>query len=168
LAGIGLIGSSITTGAHLPPAAAKVRNDPPAKAMGMYSEDLAENLAAVQAFVAVCFYQQPDAATLAQAVGYNMLVPPKVRAAARLRQEDRRAVAEATVKPAWVAWGAHERLAPAEMGQQALSHFPKAEEQIYHKSGHSPFWEEAAAFNADLAAFANRCFTPGLAPVGEG
>jgi len=168
LAGVGLIGSSITTGAHLPPVAAKVRNDPPAKAMGMYSEDLAENLAAVQAFVAVCFYQEPDAATLAQAVGYNMLVPPKVRAAARLRQEDRRAVAEATVKPAWVAWGAHERLAPAEMGQQALSHFPKAEEQIYHKSGHSPFWEEAAAFNADLAAFANRCFTPGLAPVGEG
>ena len=109
LAGVGLIGSSITTGAHLPPAAAKVRNDPPAKAVGMYSEDLAENLAAVQAFVSVCFYQQPDAGTLAQAVGYNMLVPPQVRAAARLRQEDRRAVAEATGKPAWVAWGAHER-----------------------------------------------------------
>ncbi|MDA9115346.1 alpha/beta hydrolase [Planktomarina temperata] len=160
LAGVGLIGSSITTGAHLPPAAAKVRNDPPAKAVGMYSEDLAENLAAVQAFVSVCFHQQPDAGTLAQAVGYNMLVPPQVRAAARLRQEDRRAVAEATVKPAWVAWGAHERLAPAEMGQQALAHFPNAEGQIYHNSGHSPFWEEATAFNTDLAAFATRCFAP--------
>ena len=126
----------------------------------MYSEDLAENLAAVQAFVSVCFHQQPDAGTLAQAVGYNMLVPPQVRAAARLRQEDRRAVAEATVKPAWVAWGAHERLAPAEMGQQALAHFPNAEGQIYHNSGHSPFWEEATAFNTDLAAFATRCFAP--------
>ena len=160
LAGVGLIGSSITTGAHLPPAAAKVRNDPPAKAVGMYSEDLAENLAAVQAFVSVCFHQQPDAGTLAQAVGYNMLVPPQVRAAARLRQEDRRAVAEATGKPAWVAWGAHERLAPAEMGQQALAHFPNVEGQIYHNSGHSPFWEEATAFNTDLAAFATRCFAP--------
>ena len=130
LAGVGLIGSSITTGAHLPPAAAKVRNYSPAKAVGMYSEDLAENLAAVQAFVSVCFHQQPDAGTLAQAVVYNMLVPPQVRAAARLRQEDRRAVAEATVKLAWVAWGAHERLAPAEMGQQALAHFPNAEGQI--------------------------------------
>lgn len=163
LAGVGLIGSSITTGRHLPPSAAQVRNDPPAKASGMYSNDLAENLAAVLAFVDVCFHQKPEAAVIAKAVGYNMLVPPQVRAAARLRQEDRRAVAEATTKPCWVAWGVHERLAPSDMGEEALEHFANARGQLYHKSGHSPFWEESEAFNADLAEFAGQCFSGQLA-----
>ena len=159
LAGVGLIGSSITTGRHLPPSAVQVRNDPAAKASGMYSDDLADNLAAVLAFVDVCFHQKPEAEVIAKAVGFNMLVPPKVRAAARLRQEDRRAVAEVTTKPCWVAWGVHERLAPSDMGKQALEHFPNARCQLYHKSGHSPFWEEAEAFNADLAEFAGQCFS---------
>ena len=158
LAGVGLIGSSITTGRHLPPSAAQVRNDPSAKATGMYSDDLVENLAAVHAFVDVCFYQKPKAEVMAKAVGYNMLVPPVVRAASRLRQEDRRAVAEATTKPCWVAWGVHERLAPSDMGEQALAHFPNSQGQLYQNSGHSPFWEESEAFNADLTAFATRCF----------
>ena len=157
LAGVGLIGSSITTGRHLPPSAAQVRNDPQAKAVGMYSDDLVENLAAVHAFVDVCFYQKPEAEVIAKAVGYNMLVPPVVRAASRLRQEDRRAVAEATTKPCWVAWGVHERLAPSDMGEQSLAHFPNSQGQLYHNSGHSPFWEEAEAFNADLTAFAAQC-----------
>ena len=159
LAGVGLIGSSITTGRYLPPSAAQVRNDPPAKALGMYSDDLEENLAAVHAFVDVCFYKKPEAEVIAQAVGYNMLVPPPVRAAARLRQEDRRAVAESTTKPCWVAWGAYERLAPSDMGEQALAHFGNARGKVYQNSGHSPFWEEAGTFNADLTEFANNCFT---------
>ena len=111
----------------------------------------------MHAFVDVCFYQKPEAEVIAKAVGYNMLVPPVVRAASRLRQEDRRAVAEATTKPCWVAWGVHERLAPSDMGEQSLAHFPNSQGQLYHNSGHSPFWEEAEAFNADLTAFAAQC-----------
>ena len=159
LAGIGLIGSSITTGKNLPPSAEAVRNNPPAKAIGMYSDDLAKNLAAVLAFVDVCFYQQPDVETRAKIVGYNMLVPPQVRAASRLRQEDRRSVAQVTEKPCWIAWGDHEKLAPAEMGEQALKHFPNSKRKVFQQSGHSPFWEEADKFNIELTAFADSCFS---------
>lgn len=158
VAGVSLVGSSLTTGRHLPPAAFRVREDKDAKAAGMYSDDLAENLAAVVAFIDVCFHQQPDAVTKAKAVGYNMLVPPQVRSAARLRQEDRCAVAAGISKPCLVMWGDHERLAPAEMGQQALEHFPNATGVTFANSGHSPFWEEAKKFNAELAGFANACF----------
>ncbi len=158
LSGVGLVGSSITTGRHLPAAAAKVRADNQAKAVGMYEDDLAANLAATRAFLDVCFHQMPDAEGIATAMGYNMMVPPLVRRAARLRQEDRRDVAQATSVPAWIAWGAHERLAPAEMGEQALAHFPNASETVFENSGHSPFWEEADDFNRALAAFADQCF----------
>ena len=165
VAGVGLIGSSITTGQHLPPAAAQVRKDPVTKAMGMYSENLSENLAAVSAFVDACFHQKPNAEIKAKAVGYNMLVPPKVRMASRLRQEDRRAVAERTKKPCWVAWGDHERLAPSDMGEQILKHFPNSKRQTFKQSGHSPFWEEAEKFNLNLASFANVCFANLMEPL---
>jgi non-heme chloroperoxidase len=158
LAGISLVGSSITTGKHLPPAAFKVRNDAAAKAVGMYGDDLAENLASVVAFIDVCFHQQPDELAKTKAVGYNMLVPPQVRAASRMRQEDRRAVAQATTKPCLVVWGNHERLAPADMGIQALENFPNATGLTFEHSGHSPFWEEAEKFNAELTVFATACF----------
>ena len=126
---------------------------------------VSENLAAVSAFVDACFHQKPDAEIKAKAVGYNMLVPPKVRMASRLRQEDRRAVAERTKKPCWVAWGDHERLAPSDMGEQILKHFPNSKRQTFKQSGHSPFWEEAEKFNLNLASFANVCFANLMEPL---
>jgi pimeloyl-ACP methyl ester carboxylesterase len=33
---------------------------------------------------------------------------------------------------------------------------PGAQLRLYRQSGHMPFWEEAAVFNADLAEFAER------------
>lgn len=157
LAGVGLVGSAVTNGKYLPPAAAKIRSDNAAKAVGMYREDLAENLTSTRAFLDVCFHQAPDAEDLVKMMGYNMLVPPIVRAAARLRQEDRRDVAKATPIPAWIAWGKHERLAPDEMGEQALAHFPKGQKTVFEQSGHSPFWEEAETFNAALIDFVQSC-----------
>lgn len=157
LSGIALIGANVTTGRFVPPDLAAARaNDPDIIATGMYSDNLAVNLAATLAFVKACFHQPPTADALAQITGYNMLCPPAVRAAARGRHEDYRATAATIQVPALIQWGAHERLAPPALGRPTVKAYPTAQEIVYADSGHSPFYEEADRFNADLATFARK------------
>ncbi len=159
LAGIVQIGTSVTTGRFTPPDALSYReNDPDVVAHGMYSEDLAENLNATLRFVKTCFATPPEGDTLAQMIGFNMLVSPQVRAAARRRHEDYRPTARATKVPALILWGRKERLAPDPIGEEALATFPDARARIYETAGHAPFWDEPDCFNADLTEFAQHCF----------
>lgn len=156
IAGIALVGSSITTGQKLPPEALAARtNNPDVAATAMRGDDLAANLTATAKFVQVCFSTPLPADDLAFMTGFNMLCPPAVRDACRTRNEDYRSTSETMAKPALILWGQHENLAPALMGEQALATFQNATALIYEHSGHAPFWEEADRFNTDLAAFAN-------------
>lgn len=160
IAGIALVGSSITTGQKLPPAALAARtNNPDVAATAMRGDDLAANLTATAKFVQVCFSTPLPADDLAFMTGFNMLCPPAVRDACRSRDEDYRDSSAKMAKPALILWGQHELLAPAPMGEQALDTFPNATALIYEDSGHAPFWEEADRFNTDLSAFADQAFS---------
>ncbi|MEM1303213.1 MAG: hypothetical protein AAGH17_11545, partial [Pseudomonadota bacterium] len=116
-----------------------------------------ENLDATVRFVRACFHQQPEPDDFARMVGFNMMVPPAAREAARRRHEDYREVAQATTVSVTVHWGRHDRLAPDAMGEEAVAHFRDASALIYEDCGHAPFWEDAPRFNADLATFAQSC-----------
>lgn len=158
LSGVVQIGTSVTTGRHIQPGVLEYRNsDPDLVAKGMYSEDHAANLNATLRFVRACFYKQPAPDDYARMVGFNMMVPPVAREAARRRHEDYRETAAATTVPVMVHWGRHDRLAPDAMGEEAAKYYPNASRLIYEDCGHAPFWEDATRFNADLAVFANRC-----------
>lgn len=157
IAGYCLVGSSSMTGRHLPLEARAKRNDPALKAPGMYSGALAEELSDTLGFVRACFHQQPDADTLAQIVGYNMLCPQHVRDAARDRHEIYHSDLAHLTVPALILWGRHERLAVPPMPEMTVDALPNATACIYEDSGHSPFWEEADRFNADIAQFAATC-----------
>jgi pimeloyl-ACP methyl ester carboxylesterase len=160
IAGLALVGSSITTGQKLPPAALAARtNNPDVAATAMRGDDLAANLTATAKFVQVCFSTPLQADDLAFMTGFNMLCPPEVREACRTRNEDYHDTSATMTKPALILWGQHEHLAPAPMGEQALNTFPNASALIYENSGHAPFWEEADRFNTDLAAFADAAFS---------
>lgn len=155
LAGFALVGSSVASGEHLPPAALAERQaDPAVAARGMFGDDLAADLADTVAFVRACFHQQPEPDDLAAMVGFNMLCPPYVRVCRR-RSDDFRADYARTSKPALVIRGRHERLSLPAMHNQTLQTLPRATAHEYDTSGHAPFWEEAARFNTDLAAFVN-------------
>lgn len=158
LAGVCLIGAHLRIGACMDPdVAAARRSDTAVVAHGMYSDDDATNLAATLAFVKACFHQQPEPDDLARIMGFNMLVPPGARHAARNRNEDYHDAFAATQVPALVIWGAEERLAPEPAGPQVAETFPNARTLVYENCGHSPFFEDPDRFNRDLAAFARDC-----------
>lgn len=160
ISGLCLIGTAVATGQYAPREAWEMRTgDTDVKAEGMFSDDHATALEATIKFVKACVATPLAADDLALMVGYNMLCPPHVRHAARIRQEDWRPSAAKMTKPALIMFGAHERLAPKPMADQAAATIPKSRVLAYEASGHAPFWEEADRFNADLAAFADTCMT---------
>ena len=158
IGGLCLIGSHLRIGAAMNPAVAAARNaDSAAAATGMYSEDQAENLSATLAFLKACFHRQPSPDDLARMMGFNMLVPPAIRHAARNRTEDYHPAFAATRVPALILWGENERLAPEPAGPEVAAAFPDARSLVYADCGHSPFFEDPERFNRDLAAFAREC-----------
>ncbi|MGR3802687.1 alpha/beta fold hydrolase [Marinibacterium profundimaris] len=161
IAGVCLIGAHLRIGQGMNPQVAAARAaDTAASAQGMYSHDDAENLAATLAFVKACFHQPPEPDALARMVGFNMLVAPDVRRAARLRDADYHDAFAATRVPALVLWGARERLAPDPAGREVAETLQNARTLVYPDCGHSPFYEAPDRFNRDLAAFVRACQQP--------
>ena len=158
ITGVMLVGSSITTGAHAPADAPDRRSaDPDVVAAGMYSDNQAENLSATLAFVEACFAEPPKPHDLAYMVGFNMLVPPHIRAACRKRDEDYRPLWASLDLPTSVVWGVRERLCVPPLMQELRQHIPSAQVLAYNNCGHAPFWEDPQRVNTDLARFAMTC-----------
>ncbi|KMW58120.1 putative hydrolase [Candidatus Rhodobacter oscarellae] len=155
LAGVALVGSAVTSGRSQPAEAAAQRGaDVAVAAQGMYSEDLGANLAATLAFVKACTAQPVEADTLAWMMGYNMLCPPHIRAAARLRHDDYRDVARATRAPALVLWGDQDRPMPRALFDESVACFADPHPVVFEGIGHSPFWEAPERFDQVLGDFA--------------
>ena len=158
--GLMLVGCGVTTGRYAPKEAQAQRaSDDAVVAQGMYETDLCANLDATVAFVKACFHQQPSTDDLARMVGFNMLVPPAIRAAARLRHEDHRETAAAVSRPAMLLNGARDRMARSSMIDEAQEALPGAARIDLANCGHSSFWEDSERFNHELASFAARVRT---------
>lgn len=158
LAGLVLVGTAATSGRFMPATATAARtSDPDVAAEGMYGDDLDANLRATAAFVRACTAQPPSPDALAYMVGFNMLCPPPVRAACRLRHEDYKPALAGVSCPALIIAGAKERLMPAALTDELRAALPHARTEIYESCGHAPFWEAPERFDADLMEFANSC-----------
>mgnify|MGYP003563393238 CR=1 FL=1 len=153
IAGLVLVGSTIRMGQG---AAAGVheKRSPAVKATGMYSEDQEANLTATIGFLRACFAKTPSKQDLALMTGFNMLCPPHVRKAARLRSEDYRPELEALTKPALAIFGEGEKVCLPAMADEVRAALPGGRSLSYPGCGHVPFWENPDRFNADLAQFA--------------
>jgi non-heme chloroperoxidase len=119
----------------------------------MASEDLATNIAATRSFVHGCFSKQPSADDFETILAFNMMVPPKVRAALTGRPLDASEVMSKLKIPVLVTHGREDRNAKLGAGEYTASVIPGAKLSIYDGVGHSPFYEDAPRFNAELAAF---------------
>jgi non-heme chloroperoxidase len=119
----------------------------------MASEDLATNISATRAFVHGCFSKQPSADDFETMLAFNMMVPPKVRAALTGRPLDASESMSKLKIPVLVSHGREDRNAKIGAGEYTASVIPGAKLSIYDGVGHSPFYEDAPRFNAELAAF---------------
>jgi non-heme chloroperoxidase len=119
----------------------------------MGSEDLATNIAATRTFVHGCFSRQPSADDFETMLAFNMMVPPKVRAGLGGRPLDASEMMSKLKLPVLVTHGAEDRNAKVGVAHYTASIIPGAKLSIYEGVGHSPFYEDAPRFNAELAAF---------------
>jgi non-heme chloroperoxidase len=120
---------------------------------GMASDDLATNIAATRAFVHGCFEKQPTADDFETMLSFNMMVPPKVRANLGGRALDATEVMAKLKIPVLVTHGEKDRNSKIGNAQYTAKTIPGAKLSVYEGIGHAPFYEDAARFNAELAAF---------------
>lgn len=120
----------------------------------MFSEDLATNIAATRQFLHNCFEKQPSQVDFETMLAFNMMVPPKVfsnMADGRMLNIDD--ILAALKLPVLVTHGAADRIALPAAAKYTVAKISGARLSLYDGVGHAPFWENAARFNAELAAF---------------
>ena len=161
IAGVAIIGTSV-----MAPGSPEVlaERSPAIKAEGMYSTDQGVQLTSTIAFLRACFAAPLSKQDLAIMTGFNMLVPPAIRKASRLRDSGCDAALQAMTKPVAIFWGEAEKVCSRAMFDATTAALPDATTFTYPGAGHAPFWERPDAFDTDLATFADAAF----ARVAEG
>ncbi len=155
IAGVAIIGTSVMAPGN-PEVLAE--RSPAIKAEGMYSSDQGVQLTSTIAFLRACFAAPLSKQDLAIMTGFNMLVPPAIRKASRLRDSGCDAALQAMTKPVAVFWGEAEKVCSRPMFDATVAALPEAATFTYPGAGHAPFWERPDAFDTDLAGFADTAF----------
>jgi non-heme chloroperoxidase len=119
----------------------------------MASEDLAINIAATRDFLHGCFNIQPTQDEYETMLAFNMMVPPKVRAGLSGRPLEVDEMLKSLRIPVLVTHGALERNSNLIAAEYTAKMISGAKLSVYQGVGHSPFFEDAPRFNAELAAF---------------
>src|SRR5215813_11100056 len=119
----------------------------------MTSEDLAVNIAATRAFVRDCFSRQPNQEEFETILAFNMMVPPKVRLGMSNRVLEVDELLKSLKLPVLVTHGAEDKNSNLIAAEYTAKMIPGARLSVYQGIGHSPFFEDAPRFNAELAAF---------------
>lgn len=116
------------------------------------AEDLEQNIEATKGFILACFTKQPTQQEFEQMLGFNMVVPIKVRGWLRRPAPYEEALKKVSV-PTLVTHGSDDAILGVGLGEYTAKMVPGAKLSIYEGIGHSPFWEDAPRFNRELTAF---------------
>ena len=146
LAGINLVGGGIK-------AFPEFAGDNLKYVPGMFSDDLATNIAATAGFVRGCFEKQPTAEDFEVMLAFNMLLPTKVRQNLLGRPLDGTEQMSKLKIPVLVTHGDRDGNQKLGTAQYTAKVTPGAKLSVYEGIGHATFYEDAARFNAELAAF---------------
>ena len=129
---------------------------------GFFSADVEESVGSLRSLVRNCLTQKPSAEDLFLMLGYNVSVPPYVRQALLSRSVDNDDLLPTIRKPVMIVHGAQDANVKPTIVDQHKVLLAHAHVQVMPNVGHTPFWDEAAAFNEHLRAFCERLE---LAPV---
>ena len=121
---------------------------------GFFATDVQESARAMESLIRLCVLQEPSTPDLYLMLGYNLSVPPHVRQALLSRSFDNDDLLPKLRKPALITHGTEDAIVKPAAVEQHLGGLPHAQVHLMANTGHAPFWEDAAAFNQRLRAFA--------------
>ncbi|MDZ5698626.1 alpha/beta hydrolase [Chelativorans sp. M5D2P16] len=122
--------------------------------VGATSDDLPTNIEAIRRFLRANTSTPLPADLFETALGWNMAVPAKVRAALVAREIDSDDVLAALTVPVLVSHGHKDQIILPAMGEHIVATCPRAVPSWYPDIGHMTFVEEADRFNSELMQFA--------------
>jgi non-heme chloroperoxidase len=122
---------------------------------GLFATDVEASVGSLASLIRLFFIQQPSDEDLYLMLGSSVSVPPYVRQALFSRSLDNDDLLRRMRKPVLITQGlADEVVKPAAADQHKAS-IAHAQIQMMANAGHALFWEDAAAFNRQLRAFAD-------------
>ncbi|MFB6196097.1 MAG: alpha/beta fold hydrolase [Haloplanus sp.] len=120
---------------------------------GFRSTDAERSVDALESFVRLCVDGDVADRDLYRTLGYNVAVPPFVRAALQDRTVDHEATLPGIRTPVLVIHGEADPVVRPAAARKHADLFPNATVETYAGVGHSPFVEAPERFEADLRAF---------------
>jgi pimeloyl-ACP methyl ester carboxylesterase len=121
---------------------------------GFYSDDAAESVAALSAFVRACVAEPLDDAEHCLTLGYNVLVPPFVRRGLFKRPPlDNDDLLARLDLPGLVIHGGRDTITLTSMAEHNARLWRGARLSVFADAGHSPFLEAPERFDRELAEF---------------
>ena len=121
-----------------------------AAAPGFFSENVEESVGALLRLIRLCIPSGLSREEEYLLLGFNVAVPPHVRAGLLSRNVDNDSVVAAMRKPMLVTWNEHDAIALPAMRDHLAGLAPHAKVSTYPGSGHAPFWESPERFNREL------------------
>jgi pimeloyl-ACP methyl ester carboxylesterase len=108
----------------------------------------------LEGLLRLCFAQEPSPAERYLMLGYNVSVPPYVRQGLFSRSFDNDHLLPKIRKPVLITHGARDAIVKRTAVDQHKAAMPHAQVRLMPNCGHAAFWDDAAAFNERLRAFA--------------
>lgn len=123
---------------------------------GFVVSDAEESVETMRQFVDLCVYGELSPEDRYFMLGYNVVVPPRVRDNLRSRTLDHNPELAALDVPALLTHGTEDAVVLPQGSRNHADRIDDAELSTYPETGHSPFWEQPDRFNRELRAFAER------------
>lgn len=123
---------------------------------GLLATDAAETVQSLECLLHMCFAHEPSPTELFLMLGYNVAVPPYVRQELFSRSFDNDDLLPTIRKPVLITHGERDAIVRPAIVEQHQAAMPHARADLLPNAGHSPFWDDAPAFNQHLRAFCQR------------
>jgi non-heme chloroperoxidase len=120
----------------------------------LFATDVEESNAGLQRFIRICASIDLEPEEFLAVLGYNSVVPPRVRQAMLSRTVDHDDLYARLSTPLLITHGLEDRVILPAMSEQLVRLAPQAQESFYAGVGHAPFRESTERFNTELRAFA--------------
>ena len=121
---------------------------------GFFSNDVQENVRAMNSFIRLCFTKEPPERDLYMMLGYNLATPPYIRQEMFSRSFDNDDLLPKLRKPLLITQGTGDKIVRVRAAEEIRTAAPHATLVLMEGAGHAVFREEPEKFNARLRDFA--------------